>query len=170
MCRQRGLCWHIWEREINISHVHAKSCAEVERIMADLNIAKEIIQAVGGVQNVKALTHCMTRLRFSIYDESKVNDAAIKKIAIVKGLSKPAGQVQIILGTGTVDEYFELIEATYKFSGKASEEAASSAPKGGNPVLNIFAFIMLITDLIYAYVDPRIKAQYVSGSKSKTKE
>ena len=73
--------------------------------MADINIAKQIIDAVGGEENVKTLGHCMTRLRFTLKNENKADDAAAKSIKVVKGLSKSAGQYQMILGTGVVDDY-----------------------------------------------------------------
>lgn len=83
--------------------------------MADIDIAKQIIDAVGGEDNVKTLGHCMTRLRFTLKNEDKADDAAAKKIKIVKGISRSAGQYQLILGTGVVDEYFDLIESNYTF-------------------------------------------------------
>ncbi|MCD8020169.1 MAG: PTS glucose transporter subunit IIA [Clostridiales bacterium] len=110
--------------------------------MADINIAKQIIDAVGGEGNVKIFSHCMTRLRFNLYDESKANDEAAKKISVVKGISRPNGQYQMILGTGTVDEYFDLIVATYKFNeeGQSAPDVAggTDGKKEGNPVFNAF--------------------------------
>lgn len=83
--------------------------------MADKVLAKEIIDAVGGANNVRSLGHCMTRLRFVLKDISKVNDNAVKAIKGVKGISKPVGggQYQIIIGTGVVDEYFDAIMKEY---------------------------------------------------------
>ncbi|MCD7886390.1 MAG: PTS transporter subunit EIIC [Clostridiales bacterium] len=106
--------------------------------MADINIAKQIVEAVGGEDNVKTLTHCMTRLRFTLKNEGKADDAAAKKISVVQGLSKSAGQYQLILGTGTVDEYFDLIMANYLFGKEGQGDSAEeeTAPKG-NPVINV---------------------------------
>ncbi|MGN0293578.1 MAG: PTS glucose transporter subunit IIA [Lachnospiraceae bacterium] len=105
--------------------------------MADKNIAKQIIDAVGGADNVITLGHCMTRLRFTLKDESKANDDAAKKIKIVKGLSKSAGQYQLILGTGVVDDYHDLIMHEYSFdpndySGVKVEKDLEA--QKGNPV------------------------------------
>lgn len=84
--------------------------------MADKALAKQFIDAVGGADNVVNLGHCMTRLRFTLKDASKANDDAAKRIKGVKGLSKAAGQYQLIIGTGTVDEYYDSIMETYSFS------------------------------------------------------
>lgn len=53
--------------------------------MADINIAKQIVEAVGGEDNVKTLTHCMTRLRFTLKNEGKADDAAAKKSLWYRG-------------------------------------------------------------------------------------
>lgn len=108
--------------------------------MADINIAKQIIDAVGGEENVKTLGHCMTRLRFTLNSEAKADDTAAKNIKVVKGLSKSAGQYQLILGTGIVDEYFDLITSSYKFgeedySGVREEEDFEYGKKK-NPIIN----------------------------------
>ncbi len=108
--------------------------------MADIDIAKQIMDAVGGEDNVKTLGHCMTRLRFTLKNESKANDEAAKKIKIVKGLSKSAGQYQLILGTGIVDDYFDLIESNYTFGKEdytgIKEEEDFDSGKKKNPVVN----------------------------------
>ncbi|MBU5281864.1 glucose PTS transporter subunit IIA [Anaerostipes hadrus] len=83
--------------------------------MVDKNIAQQIIDAVGGVENIKTLGHCMTRLRFTLVNEAKADDEAVKKIKVVKGLSKSAGQYQMILGTGVVDDYCDYIIDNYTF-------------------------------------------------------
>lgn len=51
-------------------------------------VAKEIIEKIGGVNNVSSVIHCMTRLRFTLKDESIVNDEQVKKIKGVMGVMK----------------------------------------------------------------------------------
>jgi len=84
--------------------------------MADQKLAKQIIEAVGGADNVRTLGHCMTRLRFSLKDQSKANDDIAGKIPGVKGISRAAGQYQMIIGTGVVDDYFDTIMENYSFA------------------------------------------------------
>ncbi|MGL6057432.1 MAG: PTS transporter subunit EIIC [Culicoidibacterales bacterium] len=66
-------------------------------------LAKKILVAVGGADNVQSLTHCMTRLRFKLKNVALANKAEIKQIAGVIGCIDKGGQFQIIIGT-TVDE------------------------------------------------------------------
>lgn len=69
-------------------------------------VASKIIDEIGGTQNVKFVTHCMSRLRFVLKDEKLANDANIEQIDGVKGLIKQGGQYQIIIG-GEVSEVFK---------------------------------------------------------------
>ena len=60
--------------------------------------SKDIIEAVGGAENIDSATNCMTRLRLILKDESKANDETVKAIKGVKGVMKQGGQYQIIIG------------------------------------------------------------------------
>ena len=73
------------------------------------SVAKKILQRVGGKENVISLVHCMTRLRFTLKDESIVDDEAVKKTKGVMGIMKKAGQYQIIIGNDVANVYAELI-------------------------------------------------------------
>lgn len=66
--------------------------------MDDKVMAKVIVDAVGGVSNILDLTHCMTRLRFTLQDESIVCDTTVTSIEGVMGVVKQWGQYQIIVG------------------------------------------------------------------------
>ncbi len=72
------------------------------------NIAKQILQHIGGKENVVTLIHCMTRLRFTLRDESIADDEAMKKTKGVVGVMKKAGQYQIIIGNDVGNVYNEL--------------------------------------------------------------
>lgn len=68
---------------------------EEEYSMANQNyaeVAKAILSAIGGAENVNSAAHCATRLRLVLKDESKVDQAAIEKMDIVKGVFSTAGQ------------------------------------------------------------------------------
>ncbi|QWL83528.1 PTS system, trehalose-specific IIB component [Streptococcus sp. ZB199] len=60
--------------------------------------AKDLLQAIGGKENVTAVTHCATRMRFVLGDEKKANIKAIESIPAVKGTFTNAGQFQVIIG------------------------------------------------------------------------
>lgn len=65
--------------------------------------AAEIVAAVGGKENIVSVTHCMTRLRFVLADESIVKDDEVKKINGVMGVVHGGGQYQIPIGTQVAD-------------------------------------------------------------------
>ncbi|MDQ0088965.1 PTS system trehalose-specific IIC component [Paenibacillus anaericanus] len=74
---------------------------------------EKIIEAIGGKKNIEAATHCVTRLRFALQDESKVDEAALENNDLVKGHFSTQGQYQVIIGPGLVDKvYEELIQIT----------------------------------------------------------
>ena len=72
-------------------------------------IAKEVIQAVGGFENIKSAAHCATRLRLIVADRSLADDEKVGEIDAVKGTFFTAGQYQIIFGTGHVNRVYEQI-------------------------------------------------------------
>ncbi len=74
---------------------------------------KAIVSAIGGKENLEAATHCVTRLRLVLKDESEVDKDALSNNALVKGQFKADHQYQIVIGPGTVDEvYKQFIDET----------------------------------------------------------
>lgn len=59
---------------------------------------KELLVMVGGEENIESVTHCVTRLRFRLVDESKVNNDSVKKLPFVRGDMSRGGQYQVIIG------------------------------------------------------------------------
>ena len=94
--------------------------------------ASEILSAIGGKENLASAAHCATRLRLVIADNNKADKKTLENIDGVKGVFEASGQLQIIIGTGTVnkvyDEFIALagIEAASKDDVKAA--AASKSP------------------------------------------
>ncbi|MBB6282546.1 PTS system trehalose-specific EIIBC component [Geobacillus subterraneus] len=75
--------------------------------------AAQIVEAVGGKENIVAATHCVTRLRFALKEEGKVDKDALERIDVVKGSFSANGQFQVVIGQGLVDKvYNELVELT----------------------------------------------------------
>ena len=64
--------------------------------------AREILSAIGGKENLVSAAHCATRLRLIIADNSKIQKDTLENIDVVKGVFEASGQLQIIIGTGTV--------------------------------------------------------------------
>ncbi|NRO32555.1 PTS system beta-glucoside-specific EIIBCA component [Lactobacillus helveticus] len=69
------------------------------------NLAKTIIQDVGGIDNINSVVHCATRLRFKLKDEKKVNDDALKDTDGVVTVVKAGGQYQVVIGNEVADVY-----------------------------------------------------------------
>nr|WP_027108281.1 sucrose-specific PTS transporter subunit IIBC [Lacticigenium naphthae] len=94
-------------------------------------IAKQVIDAIGGKENVDSVAHCATRLRIMVKDKEKVRDDEIENIEKVKGVFFNSGQYQIIFGTGTVNKiYAEVIDQG--LSGTTKGEMKQEAKKQGN--------------------------------------
>ncbi|KZZ83999.1 PTS system trehalose-specific EIIBC component [Bacillus sp. SJS] len=96
--------------------------------------AQEIVDAIGGKENISAATHCVTRLRFALKDESKVDKEKLESIDVVKGSFSTNGQFQVVIGQGTVNKvYNEMAEQTG--IGEASKDDVKSASeKNLNPL------------------------------------
>ena len=69
---------------------------------------KEILIHIGGEANIESVTHCMTRLRFVLKDDSKADSSAVKNIKGVVGCVNKGGQFQIVIGTHVAEVYEEL--------------------------------------------------------------
>jgi len=78
--------------------------------MSAKDSAKQIYDAVGGEDNINYLTHCVTRLRFRLKDESKVDDEKVKQIPGVMGINHQNGQYQVIIGNAVSDFYNEVVK------------------------------------------------------------
>lgn len=72
-----------------------------EKILPSV-IAKNVVEKVGGKENISSMFYCMTRLRMTVVDESKVSKEGLKLIEGVMGVVESNGQLQIILGPGRV--------------------------------------------------------------------
>ncbi len=83
--------------------------------MDQTELACAIVEAVGGEGNINSVGHCMTRLRFTLKNMDLADDDAVKKVKGVMGVARAAGQYQIILGTGVVDDYCDAILRTFTF-------------------------------------------------------
>ncbi|WP_226036109.1 sucrose-specific PTS transporter subunit IIBC [Aquibacillus saliphilus] len=94
-------------------------------------IAKELIEAVGGKENISSVAHCATRLRIMVDDKEKIDQAEVETIDKVKGAFFNSGQYQIILGTGTVNKIFEEVEKL-DINSSTKAEQSKEAKKSGN--------------------------------------
>ena len=99
--------------------------------MTNTEIAKKVIEALGGRENVNSVAHCATRLRVMVKDEAKINKEVIENLEKVQGAFFNSGQYQIIFGTGTVNKmYDEVVALGLPTSSK--DEMKEEAGKQGN--------------------------------------
>lgn len=95
--------------------------------MKENQVAKEILQNIGGKDNIKSIEHCATRLRIIPKDKSKIDEKAIENIDGVKGQFFAAAQYQIILGTGFVNKvYAVMVEGSSDLANTSAKEDAYS--------------------------------------------
>ncbi|MFD1413162.1 PTS transporter subunit EIIC [Oceanobacillus jeddahense] len=105
-------------------------------------LAKYIIHHIGGKENIEKVTHCMTRLRFNIYDSSKVNESELLNHKEIITAQQSGGQYQVVIGTHVDDVYKEVIEQLGTENQEKSEESQSERKS----MLN--RFIEVITKII----------------------
>lgn len=96
--------------------------------------AKEILDCVGGGDNIISAAHCATRLRLVLKDESLINLDSLDKIELVKGNFNNGGQFQIILGTGIVNNVYDEFIKIADISESTKDEVKQEAAKKMNPV------------------------------------
>lgn len=92
--------------------------------------AQDILDHVGGSKNIASAAHCATRLRLVIADNKKVSKEALENVDGVKGVFEASGQLQIILGTGTVNKVFaEFIDIAGIMASSKAEAKEAAAEK-----------------------------------------
>lgn len=97
--------------------------------MSYQELAKEILSQVGGKENIQQLTHCATRLRFVLNDNSKANTDALKKTKGVVGVAEAGGQYQVIIGSDVQSVYRPLMDLVgLKEDSSANAEEAHQKP------------------------------------------
>ena len=114
--------------------------------------AKDLLQAIGGKDNVTAVTHCATRMRFVLGDEKKANVKAIESIPAVKGTFTNAGQFQVIIGND-VPIFYNDFSAVSGIEGVSKEAAKSAAKSNQNAVQRVMTTLAeIFTPIIPALI------------------
>lgn len=117
-------------------------------------VAKEILKYLGGESNVLSAAHCATRLRVVLKDDKRADVKKIEKIDEVKGVFNSSGQLQIIIGQGTVNKvYHAFIEGT-----SIQQASLSDAKKAATKNMNIFAKFARMLSNIFVPIIPAIVA------------
>ncbi|MFI8543581.1 PTS transporter subunit EIIC [Enterococcus casseliflavus] len=105
-------------------------------------MAKNILEKIGGAENVRNMTHCATRLRLTLHDTAKADDQAVENIDGVINVINKAGQYQLLIGTEVgklYDEFEPLVKGNESSGSPTKEEQAS-----GSIISNIFSAVSAI--------------------------
>ncbi|KXT75295.1 PTS system trehalose-specific EIIBC component [Streptococcus sp. DD12] len=114
--------------------------------------AKELLGAIGGKDNITAVTHCATRMRFVLADDNKADVKTIEAIPVVKGTFTNAGQFQVIIGND-VPIFYNDFTAVSGIEGVSKEAAKSAAKSNQNPVQRVMTTLAeIFTPLIPALI------------------
>lgn len=98
--------------------------------MNNTEIAKKVIDALGGRENVRSVAHCATRLRVMVVDENKIDKDTVENLEKVQGAFFNSGQYQIIFGTGTVNKIYDEVVALGLPTATTGEQKAEAAKQG----------------------------------------
>ncbi|MBU8597521.1 sucrose-specific PTS transporter subunit IIBC [Shouchella clausii] len=122
--------------------------------MNDRQKAQEILDALGGKENIAAASHCATRLRLVLNDEGIVHQKKLEDMDIVKGTFSTGGQYQIILGSGTVNKIYQELAALTNMEDMSTVDVKDAANQKLNPIQR---FVKMLSD-IFVPIIPAIVA------------
>ena len=122
--------------------------------------AKEILNHVGGSKNIVSAAHCATRLRLVIADNTKADKTALENVDGVKGVFEASGQLQIILGTGTVNKVFGEFIAIAGITASTKAEAKEAAAEKQNWFMKA---IKLLGDIFVPIIPAIVASGFLMG-------
>lgn len=101
-------------------------------MMSNQLIASQLVEGLGGIENITSMAHCATRLRVMVKDKEKVEQSVIEGVEKVKGVFFNSGQYQIILGTGTVNKIYSECVALGVATSSTSKQKEAAVKEGNN--------------------------------------
>lgn len=122
--------------------------------------AATILKLVGGSENIVSAAHCATRLRLVIADNGKADRAALENVDGVKGVFEASGQLQIILGTGTVNKVFDEFVAQGGITASSKAEAKEAAAQKQNWFMRL---IKLLGDIFVPIIPAIVASGFLMG-------
>ena len=123
-------------------------------------VAQQIIEVVGGPENIISVAHCATRLRLIVKNREIIDDKQVEAIDIVKGCFFTAGQYQIILGTGTVNKVFDEFIAIAGITASTKAEAKEAAAEKQNWFMKA---IKLLGDIFVPIIPAIVASGFLMG-------
>nr|WP_330377730.1 glucose PTS transporter subunit IIA [Faecalicatena contorta] len=131
-----------------------------EGIMDYHAIAEQILKYTGGKENLISAAHCATRLRLVIADNEKCDSAAVENVDAVKGVFFASGQMQIILGTGTVNKVYDEFIKIAGISEASKDDVKREAAKRQNPFKRL---IKTIGDIFVPIIPAIVASGFLMG-------
>ncbi|MFS1515282.1 PTS system trehalose-specific EIIBC component [Bacillus sp. SCS-151] len=128
--------------------------------MGEKQQVEQIINAIGGKENIEAATHCVTRLRFALRDDDIVDKEALEKIEIVKGTFLANGQFQVVIGQGLVDKIYKQLVEMAEIGSSTKEEIKTVAEKKLNPIQRM---IKMLADIFIPILPAIVTAGLLMG-------
>ncbi|MDO4473757.1 MAG: sucrose-specific PTS transporter subunit IIBC [Eubacteriales bacterium] len=122
--------------------------------------AAEIIEIIGGKENIVSAAHCATRLRMVIADNSKVNNEALEEVDGVKGVFEASGQLQIIFGTGVVNKVYDEFISIAGIATSSKEDVKKAAASKANPFQR---FIKTLGDIFVPIIPAIVASGFLMG-------
>lgn len=122
--------------------------------------AADILAKIGGKENLISAAHCATRLRLVIADNSKCSKQALEDVDGVKGVFEASGQLQLILGTGTVNKVYDEFIALAGVSAATKEEVKQAAASKANPFQR---FIKTLGDIFVPIIPAIVASGFLMG-------
>lgn len=126
-------------------------------------ISKEIVQYVGGVENIKGATHCVTRLRLILHDPEKFDRKKLENVEGSKGVVYNSGQLMIIFGTGTVNNVYD---AFVSLTGVKEMSTSEAKQEGASNLGKIQQGFKVFSDIFIPIIPAFIAAAIIIGLKA----
>lgn len=120
-------------------------------------LASEVVEAVGGKENIISVTNCMTRLRFVLKDDNIPSEEQVKAVKGVKGVMNKGGQYQVIIGTHVC----EVVKDVKKVAGLGDEEPVKTDNGKKDTLFN--RFFKTISGCIMPMIGPMIAGGILKG-------
>lgn len=117
---------------------------------SDIELARTIVDLVGGPQNIATVTHCVTRLRFKLYDEKYARDKELEELEDVLQVIKANGQYQVVIGPEVIDVFDAVQKVGSLWDKETMDEVQAKAAAGSEPK----GISGILIDLISSIVAP----------------
>lgn len=125
--------------------------------------AQQVLELIGGKENLSKATHCVTRLRLILNDETKYDKAALENIEGVKGVFFNSGQLQVIFGAKIVDAVYDEFIKAAEVQGSELAEVKKEGTENLNPLQKAFK---MFSDIFIPLIPAFVGAAMIIGIKA----